>query len=245
MLSLFQRQPLIGVLAIACAALAGIVGLESGFGVRLGPSIPSGAVRPAPAFQAKLLPALAPVNADQEYPEMVARPLFVPLRRPAPPAEATPQSSMKRGQFVLQGVTIAGDTRIALLKEKATGHIYRVEKGRDVNGLKLAEVSPEAVTLTQGKEQEVLPLQVIKPGPAALTPNAGPFGATAPGAPGTPGNPLAHPGAANPNVPPSPLPGFGPAPNPSPGVMPQASTAPLSPEELLARRRARRAQSTQ
>ena len=245
MLSLFQRQPLIGVLAVAAAGLAVVIGFETGFGVRLAPSIPTGTGRPAAPFVAKLLPPFTAASSDQAYPEMVARPLFVPLRRPAPAAEAAAQSVMKHGQFVLQGVTIAGDTRIALLKEKATGHVVRVEKGHEVNGMKLSEVNPEAVTLTQGSEQEVLPLQVVKPGPPALAPNAGPFGAAVPGAaPPAPVNPAAAPPGAPSFGPPPPgtVSQFGPAPNPAASPLPQASSAPLTPEELLARRRARRAQ---
>jgi hypothetical protein len=243
MLSLFQRQPFIGILAIACAVLAIAIGLETGFGARFGPSIPSGTAKPAAPFEAKLLPPVAPVNAEHEYPEMVARPLFAPLRRPAPAAEAAPQSAMKRGQYTLQGVTIAGETKIALLKEKSTGRIYRVEKGHDFNGLKLADVSPESATLAQGGEQEVLPLQVIKPAPLAHVPGSGPFG-PAPGV--RPGNPAARPGAVNPAV--NPAAHSAPRPavqNPPPTPLPQATTAPLTPEELLARRRARRAEQNQ
>lgn len=248
MLSLFQRQPLIGVLAVAAAGLAVVIGFETGFGVRLAPSVPAGTGSPAAPFVAKLLPPFTAASAEQAYPEMVARPLFVPLRRPAPAAEAAAQSVMKRGQYVLQGVTIAGDTRIALLREKATGHVVRVEKGHEVNGMKLSEVNPEAVTLTQGAEQEVLPLQVLKPGLPAVAPNAGPFGPAVPGAAPpampAPGNPVAAPPGATGFGPPPPgtVSQFGPAPNPATAPLPQASSAPLTPEELLARRRARRAQ---
>lgn len=238
MLSLFQRQPLIGILAIACAALAAAIGLETGFGARFGPSIPSGPVRSATPFEAKLLPPVAPVNAEQEYPEMVARPLFAPLRRPAPPVEAAPQSAMKRGQYILQGVTIAGDTKIALLREKSTGRIYRVEKGHEVNGIKLADVAPESATLAQGSEQEVLPLQVMKSPPIGNAPAPGPFGPA-------PGAATAHPGAANPIGARTQGGAHSAIPNPPPTPLPQATTAPLTPEELLARRRARRADQTQ
>jgi len=232
-----------------------VIGFETGFGARLAPSIASGVSRPAAPFQAKLMPALAAVDPDQLYPEMAARPLFVPLRRPAPAAEQAAASNMKKGQFVLQGVTIAGDTKIALLREKSTGHIHRIEKGREVNGIKVAEVLPESVTLAQGSEQEVLPLQVMKPGPG-VHPNAiGPFGppgvplGVAPGAP-TPANanPLAappQPGAVNAQgVPMQTFPAQQ-LQNPIGVAPPQATTAPLSPEELLARRRARRSQQPQ
>lgn len=239
MRALFQRQPVIGGLAVGAALLVAAIGLETGFGTRLAPSIPAVPSRPAKPFEARLLPPFEAPNPEQAYPEMAARPLFVPLRRPAPTPEAAPQATMKRGQFVLQGVTTAGDTRIALLKEKATGRILRVEKGHEVNGMKLAEVKPESVTLEQGKEQEVLPLQVVKPGPAAIAP-AGPFGAAPQGGMfggGGGGNPALRPPATQPPPPPHSA-------NPQPPAVPQATAAPLTPEELLARRRALRNQQT-
>jgi general secretion pathway protein N len=255
MRDLFQRQPLAVALAAAAILLLVVIGFETGFGSRLTPSISTGVSRPAAPFQAKLMPPLAAAQPEALYPEMAARPLFVPLRRPAPAAEQAPASNMKKGQFVLQGVTIAGDTKIALLREKSTGHIHRIEKGRELNGMKLAEVSPESVTLAQGSEQEVLPLQVMKPGPGAHINATGPFGPaggvvpTAPGAP-TPANPnpLAAPpppGAVNAQgVPMQTFPQQQ-LQNPIGSAVPQATTAPLTPEELLARRRARRSQQPQ
>jgi hypothetical protein len=254
MIEAFQRQPLIAALALAAAGLAVAVGVETGFGTRIAPAIPAGPSKPAAPFQARLLPPIAPVNLEQAYTEMVARPLFIALRRPAPPAEASAATAMKHGQYVLQGITIAGDTRIALLREKATGKVHRVEKGHDIDGIKVAEVTPESVTLAQGGEQEVLPLQVIKPGAApGASAQLGPFGpATAAGAipPATPvpGAPVPAPGnpAANPTPKLLGPEGFIPhEANPHPTAVPQATTAPLTPEELLARRRARRAQQTQ
>ena len=258
MRELFQRQPLAVALAAAAILLLVVIGFETGFGWHLSPSISTAVSRPAAPFQAKLMPPLAAADPEQLYPEMAARPLFVPLRRPAPAAEQAAASNMKKGQFVLQGVTIAGDTKIALLREKSTGHIHRIEKGREVNGMKVAEVSPESVTLAQGTEQEVLPLQVLKRGPG-VHPNAiGPFGppgaggAAIPGAP-TPvspnpnANPLAPPPPGAVNAQGVPIQTF-PAQqlqNPIGVAPPQATTAPLSPEELLARRRARRSQQPQ
>jgi hypothetical protein len=257
MRELFQRQPLAVALAAAAVVLLILIGFETGFGSRLTPSIAAGTSRPAAPFQAKLMPPLAAADPAQLYPEMAARPLFVPLRRPAPAAEQAAASNMKKGQFVLQGVTIAGDTKIALLREKSTGHIHRIEKGHELNGMKVAEVSPESVTLAQGSEQEVLPLQVMKPGPAMHSNAIGPFGPPGGVPAGIPGAPV--PANANPLAPPPP-PGAVNAQgvpmqtfptqqfqNPVGGAppTPQATTAPLSPEELLARRRARRSQQPQ
>jgi len=245
MLAIFQRQPLIAVLAVVAALLAVAIGLETGFGARLGPSVPAGVSKPAAPFEAKLLPALAATDPERSYPEMAARPLFVPLRRPAPPAEPAQQANIKRGLYTLQGVTIAGDIRIALLREKSTGHIVRAEKGKDLNGMKIAEVTPESVTLAVGSDQEVIPLQVVKPGTAPPGAPGGPFGPSGPaGAPAAAAPPGTQPPVATQN-PAAQGGSFGPSPhpaNPAAAAVPQATTTPMSPEELLARRRARRAQ---
>jgi hypothetical protein len=242
MLAILQRQPLIAVLAAAAVLLVVVLGLETGFGARLGPSIPAGVSKPAAPFEAKLFPALAPTDPERSYPEMAARPLFVPLRRPAPAAEPAQQANLKRGLYTLQGVTIAGDIRIALLKEKSTGHIVRAEKGKDLNGMKIAEVTPQSVTLALGNEQEVISMEVVKPGPGPTTAPGGPFG---PGVAPAAAPPAAQPQAGAPNPAPHAGASFGPTPreaNPGPPPVPQATTTPMSPEELLARRRARRAQ---
>jgi hypothetical protein len=250
MTNVFQRQPLIAGLAVAAALLVAVIGVETGFGSRIGARIPAGVSKRAAPFEARLLAPFAPVDADRAYPEMAARPLFIATRRPAPPAEAPSQATFKRDQYVLQGVTIAGDTRIALLREKATGRIHRVEKGKELNGVTVAEVTPGSVTLALGKDQEVLPLQVLKPGAAPAVAPQGPFGPSAgPGAipaPAGAANPLAPPTPANPHPPGASNPSTpAAAANPPAATLPQATTAPMSPEELLARRRARRAQQNQ
>lgn len=244
MLAILQRQPFIAVLAVVAVLLVAALGFETGFGARFGPVLPTGVSKPAAPFEAKLLPALAATDPERSYPEMAARPLFVPLRRPAPPAEQVAQANLKRGLYTLQGVTIAGDLRIALLREKSTGHIVRAEKGKDLNGMKIAEITPESVTIALGSEQEVIPLQVVKPGPGPTGAPGGPFGPGGPaGAAALPAAP--PPGAAAPNTATQGGASFGPVPhaaNPGAPAVPQATTTPMSPEELLARRRARRAQ---
>ena len=245
MRDLLRRQPLVALLAFAVAALVVAIGIESGFGLWMGPRIPEGFSKRAPAFEARLLPPFSPVDADSAYPEMVARPLFISSRRPAPQADLTGQGVLKRDQYVLQGVTIAGDTRIALLREIATGRVLRVEKGRDVNGVTVAEVNPESVTLAAGKDQEVLQLLVQKVAPGAASAPLGPFGAAVP-APGVPqaGIPVAVP-AANPlagglvpnpeGAPAAALPLYPTSPQAAPAA--QGSTPPLSAREILMRRR--------
>ncbi len=258
MIAWLQRHPLMTSLAALAAVLLVVIGVETGFGSGLRIPIPATASKKASAFEAKLLPSLAASEAEQLYPETAARPLFTPTRRPAP--EAVAPSTFQPGQFVLQGVIVVGDNRIALLREKSSGRIHRAERGREISGVKVAEIDREAVTLTQGTGREVLQLQVQKAGgaaPAAAAAPAGPFGAP-PGAsfPGQ-GGPVIQPlpganapAVANPNPgapagTPNPMAPNIPQANPL-AVPPQATqSSPMTPEELLARRRARRGQQSQ
>jgi hypothetical protein len=266
-----RRNPLVAAMAGLCAVLVAIIAVEL---VAIDPSKGRAAPAKAVAAEAKLLPPVASASAESAYPETASRPLWIPTRRPAPPAAVAAQQTMPRDQFVLQGVVMAGPTRIAFLKEKASGRVHRVELGREVNGLHVAEVEAEQVTLTQGAEREVLALRVQRPptpGPAApgaqgtpMTPTAGgPMpvvppqaavpsqgamaAAMAAGAANRGGGPFAPQQIGVPMPAPAPgqaAPAGAPA-NPAAGAMPQQSAAPMTPEELLARRRARRNQTTE
>ena len=173
-----QRSPLVLALALLAAALAAVIAVEVGVG-GLSASIPPPPSRRANAAEAKLLPPLAAIAPEQVYPETTARPLFTPTRRPAPEAVAT--NAAVRGQYVLLGVTVAGDTRIAMLREKTSGRLHRVERGREINGVKVAQIERDSVTLGAGDDKEVLTLQVQKAAgaaPAAVagaSPTQGPF----------------------------------------------------------------------
>ena len=275
-----RRNPLLAALAGAAVLLAVALALEIAF-VR--PTVDAGGGRKAAPAEAKLLPPLAAFAPEQAYPETATRPLFTPTRRPAPEPAAQQQAAFQPGQYVLLGVTMAGDNRIAMLREKSTGRIYRIARGGEINGIKLAAIERDTVTLAMGGQQEQLPLVVQKagapgaPGAHAATPGGpghpnpnatlqGPFGAGAaspatparPGAPvplpsGFTGVPAAQGGA--PGAVPVPAPPQGMAPTvafpgaaPVPSATPNPSTDPnagLSPEEILARRRARRAQTSQ
>jgi len=266
-----RRRPFLAGLAVLAVALAVLLAFEVNDTSRT--SIPGAASRTVSPASAKLLPSTTAAAPDQAYPETVSRPLFTPTRRPAPAVQVAAQPTFQRGQYQLLGVIIAGNNKTAMLKEKANGKIHRVEMGRELNGVKVAGIEREQVTLAQGGENEVLPLQVQKgaAGPhVAAAPAAGPFGqpagapgqAPAPGAPPPAAAPAPAPQAAAPpqqpfQIPPAsaallgiPRPGEPPvAPPPQTQPQPQpatpATTTPMTPEELLARRRARRAQTSQ
>ena len=113
MIDLLRRNPLIAALGVACAVLAAIVVFEL---VMAGTGPGSAAARKSAAAEAKLLPPISAAAPDQVYPETVNRPLWIPTRRPAP-APVVAAASFAPGQFILQGVIVAGGTQIALLKD--------------------------------------------------------------------------------------------------------------------------------
>lgn len=242
----------------ACAVLAGVIGAELYFGQA---ESASGAAAPARVVEAKLLKPFALPPEAVAGTETTGRPLFLPGRRPAPPATAADAAVMKKGQYVLQGTTVVGDLAFAMLKEVAGGKVHRVQKGARLNDLTLSEVGPTHAVLTLGSDSENIPLLVAKATPqqaaAAAAAAGGPFGGAAPAQPRASGArppaqvPIAG-GAARPAG--SAPVGFQPtmptqppaaASAPIPRLTPDEDISKLTPEEILARRRAaRRAQAT-
>ena len=268
MIAFLRRNPLLAALAALTVALLVVVGVQTGWGSRFRPAVPTPAAKAPPPVEAKVLPTVVATAPEQAYPETVSRPLFTPTRRPAPTAPVVAAPTIPRGMFTLLGVTIAGNTRIAMLREKSTGKVHRVEAGREINGAKVASIEADRIQLRLGEENEEVVMTVQKAaGGAAATPAAvasasGPFPAASAGQPpGTPpglGGPGTQAGGRTPGPVPGSVPGAaaqaaGPAPGaPQPGPIapsgaqaPSATTSPMTPEELLARRRARRAQQQQ
>ncbi len=204
----------------AAATLAVVVGVEYYLGIE---ETSAGPRAPAKVADARMLPPFVLAAADQVAPETAARPLFTPTRRPAP-APATVQPTMRKGQFVLTGVTVSTDASFAFLREVSTGKTKSVRKGAEVNGLRVDAIEPRRVVLRQGEETEDLMLAIqsppksATPAPSAGAPGApaapggtpnlfAPGGVPLPGAPGGPPMPTAAPGGApatNPAAAPTP-----------------------------------------
>jgi len=237
-----RANPLLSLLGAAGLVLAIVIALEVAFGPNLGRIMEAGQGRRAVPAEARLLPPLAAAGSELTYPETVDRPLWVPTRRPAPEAPAA--ANVQKGQYILQGVIVVGDNRVAMLREKSSGKVHRVEAGKDFNGMKIVAIEKESVTLGLGNDEEKLVLNVLKPaGPLPSAIPAGPF----PAAPGAhPGSPPQAPGNAPPGAPGGAAPLANPAGavNPAARPVPEAAAAqtPLTPEEALARRRAARRQ---
>lgn len=206
----------------AAVLLAGVIAAEHFLG-----GVPTGEPSRAPAkvAEVKFLPPFSLPPDAQPQPETVARPLFVPTRRPSPPAAVAAASSMKKGQFVLTGVTVTPEIAFAFLKEVAGGKTHSVRKGSQVNGITVETVEPRRVVLKQGEESEDLPLNIQAPAKVAAAP--APTGAVPP-APGVPA-PAGVPGAAGAAAAP-PRPATAPPPPgtamPAPGAAATAGTVP-------------------
>ncbi len=155
-------------LGLACFAITGMIGIELDWGRRIHPFPP--VPKPAPAVRVDYpaQPEFTLLPLEQGFVETTARPLFTPVRRPPPPP-APPAPGMQKGQFVLLGALITKDNSIALLRDVATGKTMRVEQGKEIKGITLANVYPEKVILTQHNDTEELVLKIQSQSkPAAL-----------------------------------------------------------------------------
>ena len=112
---------------------------------------------------------------DREtFPETLARPLFMPNRRP--PESEAPESPapVKRAakpdtkRYALSAIIIVDDERIALLTDTATGGLSRVKEGESVAGWRVEEIREESAVLRNGEVREELPLRIF--GPPAIAP---------------------------------------------------------------------------
>ena len=261
MIKALMRGPyLISTLLAAGIVLALVaIGLETNWG-RARHSVAEGKrMAPARVADAGLLPAFGLAPIDQVSPQAGERPLFVPTRRPAPVAAAVPPSAMRKGQFLLQGTSITKDFGdVAMLKEVANNRAFVVRKGEQLNGITVATIEARAVLLKQGEESEDLamkaqgPTKVVPPAPMTF---GSIFQQIAPGmpVPGMPAPGMPVSGMPATAVPKPFVPGAAPATGipasqavqtgvPQPAV---ASQTPLTPEEILARRRAARGEPAQ
>ena len=187
---------------VPLVALAVVVGWETDWGrqiVRV-PSAPA-PVEPKPLVTAAL-PDYQIEGGLAAHSETVQRTLFNATRRPAPAlAVDDGPRQIARGAFQLMGTTVTGERNIAFLKEISNGKTRVVRQGDEINGMKVALVTPDRVQFKAGDDSEDLVLKVA-PGPkttlAAAPPLPGATPGAAPGAavrPGQPARPVQQPAA--------------------------------------------------
>lgn len=103
-----------------------------------------------------------------EFVEMTMRPLFSPSRRPAPATgiEAVPETyreiangPVETNQFLVMGIVIAPDEKVALLKQpKNSNEVIRVKEGQKISDWTVSEITPESVTIEQSGITDVVKL---------------------------------------------------------------------------------------
>lgn len=172
------------------------IGMEIEWGNRIGLPLPQPQLRNPRSAPAPLQPEFSLPPLDQNYTDMLLQPLFVPTRRPPPPLQVEPRSTMQKGQFTLEGIILTKEKNLALLREIATNKILRVEQGKEIKGIQLVKMEKRSITLKQGDESEEVVLKIPPkpkplPQPALAMPGAPPQSASPPAPP--PGSPAAAP----------------------------------------------------
>jgi len=151
-------------------AIAAALGSLLSWGGRMNPELPPiEAGKPAPvAFD--VIPDYALPRLEQRFRQTLERPLFVPTRRPAPPPPPPPpppKPTMKKGQFQLMGTMILPEASYVWLRDVESGKTRRVEMGQTINGILIAAVGPERVTMSQYDDEEIVRMKVAPSSVAA------------------------------------------------------------------------------
>ena len=163
------------------------IGTELGWGHRVNVLLPQPKPQKNRPIVQPLQPEFVLLPLDQSYTEILARPLFVSSRRPLPPkfvprqrspsSASTrhpppptpppvpvviepPKPTMRKGQFILDGIIITKDKNIALLREVATRKMVRVELGQEINGMQIEKLDRDKITFKQGDEREEVILKI-------------------------------------------------------------------------------------
>lgn len=137
-----------------CAALAALALLEL---ARPDPTAAPIAARVAGA------PARPPAASDSVLPaldtltEVVARPLFLPLRRPVPSAGA--QAAQPAAQFMLAGIVIIDGHPVAFIQSGTSPPPVMVSLGGTIGGWTVTAIERDRVVLRSGDSTAELSLR--------------------------------------------------------------------------------------
>lgn len=150
-----------GFWLLLCGCLAIGIGHEIEWGGRMTWPLPDFTGAPA-SFTPPALTEPFRLLPPDNYPETTLRPMLVATRRPAP-ILSSPNSGMKKGQFVLTGTTLLPEGKFAFLLEKAGNKVHVISEGKAINGIVVKRVRDNRIVLTQYDDEEVLELQPAKP----------------------------------------------------------------------------------
>ena len=108
--------------------------------------------------RANPLPTVPPAPGVQTYQEILARPLFIRSRQPpAKPQPAPVREQAKPLHYLLEGVALSRDTRVALLLDPRSRERVSLEEGHVWEGWVVEQVLADRVILSaEGELQELL-----------------------------------------------------------------------------------------
>ena len=148
-----------------CLILGGVIYLE----LSVGPSHPAASpIAPDPPEPA-VLPVADPgftMKPLDDFSEIARRPLFIPSRRPLPPDTEAPRPGPRKAErhrFILKGVVIVGDERMAVLviQQRRSRTVLRVVEGQQIDGWLVEAILADRVVLRQGETREEVVLRDI------------------------------------------------------------------------------------
>lgn len=176
-----------GLLLVLCLALAGLIVEELRFpiGVALGPDLPVDAAAGT---------SLPPAASDQDfaappreaYGDILARPLFLPSRRPVKREEAGPAAPPPL-PFTLSGIAAIPDHRVALVQAGNPPRLLQLTEGQEIGGWTIASIATDRVVIryrdttaeVRLKDRPPSSAQAASPGAKAASQQAPPPASTA------------------------------------------------------------------
>ncbi len=146
-----------GALLLLCLGLAWLVYQQ------LAASTNQGALARAPAgpeLDLGDLPAAPEFVLDsiERYDAVLERPLFSPTRRPPEEEVVAAVPTRMEFDYVLKGVLIDGDSRIALLRDYSGDRVLHLREGESLDGWRLKSVAADHVVVERGDREEALEL---------------------------------------------------------------------------------------
>lgn len=131
--------------------------------------LPSETPLPAPSGLAPRRAAEPRLPVAENYPAVLANPIFAPDRKPDATIEP-PAGGM--GDYAVLGIATAGAGMATALVRQPDGTITRIAPGGDLNGWKLVHVELNALTFEKNGERHILAIEK-KPAASSLAPPGG------------------------------------------------------------------------
>lgn len=154
-----RRKAFLLTLAVPLAGGGALIAYQEGYSPRR--PVTADASAPLPPAQAaeREVFHLAPLGS---FRNITSRPLFTATRRPAPASAETDNKTgaARPGPFLLTGVIIADEARLAFIRDQRGGAQYQVGIGAQVEGWTVEAIHPDRVIVVRAGERAEIGLEV-------------------------------------------------------------------------------------